>query len=297
MTETKPEHSNTLNDFAVFILTHGRPDKVFTHETVRKAGYTGDIYLIIDDEDDTADDYVKRYGKDKVMMIDSARVAQTFDIGDSLQHHNSVVYKRNAAYDIAKKLGLKYFLQLDDDYLGFRYRSYSKDTDHYESIYMKSLNQLFAAMIELLDATKAKSIALSQGGDWIGGTESHAAREPLMRKCMNSWLCRTDTPINFVGRLNDDVNTYMIHGSRGDLFFTCSQAQLDQMATQRTEGGMTDLYLATGTYMKSFYTVMMLPSCVTVRPMGGPTHHRLHHFVKWGYAVPKIISDTHRKPR
>ncbi|NDC49659.1 MAG: hypothetical protein EBZ61_11390, partial [Micrococcales bacterium] len=67
--------------------------------------------------------------------------------------------------------------------------------------------------------------------------------------------------------------------------------------TQQTAGGMTDMYRDTGTYMKSFYTVMMLPSCVTVRPMGGATFHRLHHHVKWGYAVPKIISDQHRKPR
>ncbi|NBW18389.1 MAG: hypothetical protein EBR82_61485 [Caulobacteraceae bacterium] len=291
MTATSPK------SFAAFILTHGRPNQVITYDTLRKAGYTGDIYLIIDNEDKTADDYYRIYGTDKVIMFDKKAAGETFDIADTRTDRRATVYARNASFDIAKRLGLEYFMQLDDDYNGFRFRSYSKETDHFESISIKSLDKVFTAMIELLDKTKAKSIALSQGGDWIGGTGSHAAREPLMRKCMNSWLFRTDTPVKFIGRMNDDVNTYTVYGSRGDLFFTCSAVQLDAIPTQKGAGGMTEMYLDTGTYMKSFYTVMMLPSCVTVRPMGGATFHRLHHHVKWGYAVPKIISDQHRKPR
>ena len=36
------------NDFAVFILTHGRADNVVTVPAIKKAGYTGKIYFIID---------------------------------------------------------------------------------------------------------------------------------------------------------------------------------------------------------------------------------------------------------
>jgi thiamine biosynthesis protein ThiI len=35
------------NDFCVFILTHGRADRVYTYKTVRNDGYTGPIYLHI----------------------------------------------------------------------------------------------------------------------------------------------------------------------------------------------------------------------------------------------------------
>ena len=43
--------NNTLKnmenkDFAVFILTHGRPDNVITFNTLKKANYTGKIYLL-----------------------------------------------------------------------------------------------------------------------------------------------------------------------------------------------------------------------------------------------------------
>ena len=43
-------------DFCVFILTHGRHDRVHTYNTLLKAGYTGKIYIVIDDEDQTAEE-------------------------------------------------------------------------------------------------------------------------------------------------------------------------------------------------------------------------------------------------
>ena len=35
------------DDFAAFILTHGRADNVITYNTLRKQGYTGKIILLI----------------------------------------------------------------------------------------------------------------------------------------------------------------------------------------------------------------------------------------------------------
>ena len=37
--------------FAAFILTHGRADDVLTYDTLRRCGYTGKIYLLVDNED------------------------------------------------------------------------------------------------------------------------------------------------------------------------------------------------------------------------------------------------------
>ena len=43
---------------------------------------------------------------------------------------------------------------------------------------------------------------------------------------------------------------------------------LNQKQTQKNKGGMTDIYMSQGTYVKSFYTVMMMPSSVKVGVMG-----------------------------
>ena len=45
-------------DFAVFILTHGRPDNVMPYKTLQKCNYTGKVYFMIDNEDQSADEYV-----------------------------------------------------------------------------------------------------------------------------------------------------------------------------------------------------------------------------------------------
>lgn len=39
-------------NFAVFILTHGRAENIITLKALEKAGYSGKTYLVIDDEDE-----------------------------------------------------------------------------------------------------------------------------------------------------------------------------------------------------------------------------------------------------
>lgn len=286
---TMADHSK----FAVFILTHGRPDRVITLDTLRKAGYTGRTYLVIDNEDETADEYRRRFGAENVIEFDKAAVAETFDTADTQQDRRTIVYARNACFGIARDLGLDYFLELDDDYGSFLYRSVEGG-----GAMMRSFDAVADAMLTFLDDSGAATVAMAQGGDFMGGVASSTIRLGLERKAMNSFFFCTGRRVAFVGRINEDVNTYIVQGSRGDLFLTVTALQLNQTQTQQESGGMTEAYLAAGTYVKSFYTVMMAPSCVKVRMMNRPDHRdnaRLHHSTTWDHAVPKIISGKHRK--
>ena len=111
---------------------------------------------------------------------------------------------------------------------------------------------------------------------------------------MGTWLCSTERNFDFVSRLNEDVSTYISLGKVGNLFFTLNQISSQTAATQANKGGLTDIYLKYGTYLKSFYSVMFNPSCVKVSEMG-EQHKRLHHRVSWNNAVPKIVSESLRK--
>lgn len=91
------------DDFCAFILTHGRPDKVHTYDTLLKAGYTGKVYIVIDDEDKTAEEYRKRYG-DLVLQFCKKEVAERIDEGDNFQDRRAIIYARNACWDLAKKV-------------------------------------------------------------------------------------------------------------------------------------------------------------------------------------------------
>ena len=275
------------DDFAVFILSHGRPDSVHTLKAMEKGNYTGKWYIVIDNEDKQADEYYKKFGKEHVKMFDKLAVSKTFDTADLSQERRAIVYARNACFDIAKELGLKYFVEFDDDYttLSFRYPEDGKLT--YKLC--DDLNDVFAIMLDFLIDSNAMTVCMSQGGDHIGGLNGKW-RKPLLRKAMNSFFCRTDRPFHFLGRVNEDVNTYTYLGSQGHLMFTVTDIMLNQLQTQSNAGGMTDLYLDGGTYLKSFYTVLFMPSAVTVQPMG-TAHKRLHHKVDWEHCVPKILSE------
>jgi len=283
---------NKSKTFAAFILTHGRPNNVSTFETLKKCGYTGNIYLIIDNEDETADQYRQRFGDENVLMFDKKAVSKTFDIADTSNNLQTIVFARNASFQIAKELGLDYFMQLDDDYNSFQYR-YPSD-NKLKVIETKSLDAVIEAMIKFLDDSGASTVAMAQGGDFIGGLEGATINKPLLRKAMNSFLFKTDNPITFLGRINEDVNTYVLEGSRGKLYFTTTAIMLTQDQTQKNKGGLTDIYLEMGTYFKSFYTVIMHPSSATVRTMG-TNNKRLHHHIKWNNTVPKIINESHSK--
>jgi hypothetical protein len=278
--------------FAIFILTHGRPHNVVTVDSLRKQGYTGRIYLIVDNEDKTVDQYIENYGKENVVVFDKAAAGETFDIADTQTDRRATVFARNASFGIAKQLGLDYYAQFDDDYTLYRYRR--EQDGHMKSTNIKCMDDAVDAMLDLLNDTGATSVAMSQGGEHIGGTNSGLWKQKLKRKAMNSWFFRTDTPVTFVGRMNDDVSTYVVYGTRGQMFFTTANLQLDQAPTQKVAGGMTEMYLESGTYMKTMYSVMMAPSCVRVSYIG-TTNPRIHHHVLSNNAYPKIISDQYCK--
>ena len=94
--------------------------------------------------------------------------------------------------------------------------------------------------------------------------------------------------------MNEDVTAYTWLASQGEIFFTVPQMMVNQIPTQAGDGGMSEVYINSGTYVKSFYSIMYCPSCVTVALMGDK-HKRIHHRVNWAYAVPKILDECWKK--
>lgn len=262
-----------------------------TVDTLRKSGYTGKYYIVIDDQDDQADEYRELYG-DKVVQFSKQDAAKKSDVMDADNDMRIVLYARNTCHEIAKQLGLTYFLELDDDYKVFKYRYNDNGKLAYKLL--TNLDDVCDWMIEFLENSGALTVAFAQGGDFIGGIGPSVFKKKLARKAMNSFFCKTDRPFQFYGRINEDVNAYTLLGSRGGLFFTIAGMMLDQVQTQANEHGLTDVYLKYGTYVKSFYTVMCMPSAVKVAMMG-VTHERMHHKIDWEKCVPMIISPRWRK--
>ena len=154
------------SDFAVSILTHGRPENIVAMKSPERGGYTGKPYIAIDDEDDTADRYRESYG-DKVIQFDRLAESKKFDTADLSDDRRAIAYARNVRFDPAEHPGLEYFPELDDDYTDFEYR-----WPECGKLMIKSIvnpDALFSAMVEFPETSGALSVALAQGGDLIGG--------------------------------------------------------------------------------------------------------------------------------
>jgi hypothetical protein len=279
---------------AIFILSNGRPNTVITRKVLKQSGYVGKIYIVVDNEDPTVEQYKKKF-KDEVIVFSKKDYVSKFDIMDNFEGNKVIVYARNACYDIARDLGLDYFFEYEDDYVSFNYRYVDKKM--LKSLGVKNLNEVLDAMIECLVNTNSTTIAFAQGGDFIGGAGSFAGNT-FKRKAMNSFCFKVNKdPLDdclFIGRMNDDVNTYLTQGSIGKLFFQISSVMLVQKATQSNPGGNTEAYKISGTYIKSFYSVVAAPSCCRISVLG-TVAKRIHHRITWVNAVPLIIREEYKK--
>ena len=278
-------------EYVVFILSYGRADKVYTYQTLIKQGYTGEIYLICSDDDKNLNDYKKQF--QNVYVFSKDDYVNTFDIADNFDDKRVVVYARNAVFDIAKELGYKYFIVLDDDYKTFRYTVDNNYNYLTKQRLCKDLDFQFNALLKYYKSIKAKTLCIEKDGDFIGGAGCSIFQKKLSRKAMNFFVCSTERRFQFIGRINEDVNTYVHFGSKGDLFLTICELRLNQLQTQQNTGGLTEFYLDGGTYVKSFYTLIFNPSSVKVS-LVGTIHPRLHHRINWNNTVPRIIQETYK---
>lgn len=286
-----------MSKFAVFILSHGRPDNVKTYNALRKCGYTGKIYILIDDQDSTQDQYIKNYGK-QVIVFNKKEAAKITDAADNSGKLNTVLFARNWNFVTAKELSITHFWQLDDDYSNFAWVTNNRGDYITKETSITRLDLILKHFCDYIDQSPVSCIAIAQGGDLIGGEKGNVVKKvregKFLRKVMNSFLFKTDKPLKFYGRMNDDVNMFTVNGSRGHLLITVPRLRIYQAATQSAEGGLTDMYKESGTYVKSFYTVLFKPASTIISMMGN-THKRLHHQIKWKNTVPEIISEDYKK--
>lgn len=279
------------DDFAVFILTHGRAENQITLNMLLSQGYSGRWYMILDDEDDTADEYIARYGKDHVIIFNKQAVINRTDTMDNFNEHRAIVYARNESYRIAKELSLRHFMMIDDDIQAIRYRYEADQCLKGKKPYGEKLDSIFQAVTIALEETGAQIIALGIAGDHIGGLNG-GFKKKIKRTIRNALFCQVDRPVEFFATMNEDLTTAITLGSRGGLFFAYLPVDVIHLPPKKFAGGMTEVYNQTGEYTKFFYSVLAMPSCAQV-VISKDSRVRIR--VNWSDCTPKIIGEEWRK--
>lgn len=291
------------DSFAAFILSHGRANNVKTVRLLESANYTGKWYIILDSEDSQIDLYKSNFGEEHIIVFDKDEIKSNFDIMDNFDGNKVITFARNAVNKIAQDLGLEYFWELEDDYTEFNIRM--EMSGHLPILQIEDLDSIIEAFLDYLDTPNLTTIAFAQGGEMMGGVDGQIWKKQLKRKAMNTFFFKvSDLPISagnqFKGRMNDDVNWYIEAGKVGKVILQTASCTLRQEMTQQQKSGIAETYKSFGTYVKSFYSILLRPDCVKISVLGAADNghkadYRIHHKIDWAHCVPCIISDRYKK--
>lgn len=283
------------DDFAVFITTHKRPNNQTTLEWLRKNGYTGKYYLVIDDTDQTAPEYFEKYGRDKVLVFDKLKYWRELDTLCNKQHLAAVLYARQYVEDAAAQMGLTAFLVIDDDVTdivarvmknGKLERHIITDADRFINAYLDFL--LCGNFASICPGTQNLYIAYDK------------VLQKFPRKGSNAFFRNVQIPIKWKASMNEDIITCIENNKVGIMMCTATPICVETQdgGSGKRKGGMQLTYDAMSSFERAFYAVIVDPSRAYVRwnsLKDGTTELRIAR--QWAGGDPCIISGTWRKER
>lgn len=279
--------------FAVFILTHGRPHNQLTVKTLQKLGYTGDLYLVVDDQDETFDEYVAEWGPKRVVVFHKDYFIRHTDTGLSTPVPKFAVFARNAIEHIAKYMGYKTFLMLDDDITKIRIRL--PEVDSLKSFQFNgNFNSIIEKSVDYVLDCDIACMGLGFCNLYIGGVENFNKENPRQRLCAEAFIRNTTHPIKWRLNMVEDLITSIDAAWRGDVWFQFLPIQCEILMSEgAVDGGNSDVYRQLGMYRISFMPVIAYPSSNSVR-LGKKSWASTTSPDK---CIPKIISSRYRKER
>lgn len=279
--------------FAVFILTHGRPNNQLTVKSLADVGYSGDLYLVVDDQDTTIDEYIDVWGADKIIIFNKDYFIRNTDTGLHTPVPKFAVFARNAIEHIAKEMGYKTFMMLDDDITRFRVRL--PDGDSLKSYQIKGqFNSIIENSVDYVLNCDIACLGLGFCNLYIGGVANFNKENPRQRLCAEAFIRNTAHPISWRLNMVEDLITSIDAAISGDVWFQFLPIQCEILMSEgAVDGGNSDVYRQLGMYKISFMPVIAYPSSNSVK-YGKKTWISSTSPDK---CIPKIISSRYRKER
>lgn len=248
------------NEYAVFIITHGRPRNQLTVSTLRSRGYTGKIYLVVDTDDLCLNEYKQLYG-DAVLTFDKSEYIRRTDTGLSEPYANFAVFARNATEDIARNLGYKYIVVMDDDLTNFRFRY--DDNGSFKSI--KITNTMQAVMDEYVNYLAVADISCLCFGvhnNYMRGTDALYTVNPRTRLCFTVFFRNLKFEVDWKLNMCEDRITSIDSSRKGQVWLQLLNVQVDTVAIGGTvAGGNSSVYNSLDKFKQTFFPVMIFPDC------------------------------------
>lgn len=277
-------------NFSIFITSHNSPDECRSFYSLRKAGYTEPIYIVIDDEDPQYEVYKEHVFN--LLVFHKQDYIDKLDIGMSKSNPQraAVLYARAAVEDFAKEKGLDYFIVMDDDLYGFRYRYV--EGNKLLSRPVESFKRLIDTYIQFMNESNSICLSFANDGSFIGGADVVTSGKMLERRsCHTIFLRDVSKEFEWKFAVNEDYVSSLLYANIGKLMFTLPFVQRNISGMNDRQEGMHDLYESTTEFQRAFYNVIACPWTCTV------TEYKNHFVVRTdkNTAYPKIVSSKYRR--
>lgn len=278
--------------FAVFILSHKRADRVQTFSALRTAGYTGTIYVVVDDEDPQLDTYKSLYDKELIIFAKSDFMFKVDTIIVTNQK-SSPIYARCFIEHKAKELKLDAFMMIDDDMPTFRYRWI--DGDKVRSLSMKQgMDDVLNLYAQYIIDHDIATTSFVHTMFYIGGTQGLDKRITEQRELNGVFIRNTKFDVDWVGIIRHDMIANLLTSKRGYIWWALPFVVFETLPMNEVgvnEGGMKATYDMLDHYRRSFLGVIASPSNCKI----GCANGRIKIACDWNKACSKIISGRYKK--
>jgi len=291
-----------MREFAIFIITHRRPELQHTYSSLLRCGYTGQVYFVLDDTDDTIQQYIDLFGADNIYIFNKNHYINSaeYDNGDCKEVFASAVYARRAVEDIAVHLGLKYFAVADDDILDFVIRYPINNS--LKRFKITNFDGIIEAYLDILDCGVA-CVGFGRANSYFGGAIAFSPEKMNKRVIVTNFFIRNGSyKVSWRAWTFEDDITVLCDSLSGNLWLSIPYVQQvpSEFTNVRGKGGNVELYQKNGRYEGCFTEVKYMPSTIQIKCEdinninNVKTTTLLRHVDK---CYPKILSSSYRKEK
>lgn len=264
------------SDFAIYILSHKRAEDICTVRTLRECGYSGKIYVVIDDEDDVHA-YRQHCISEELLIFHKDDYIGKYDSMDNLGKRNIAFYARNFINEHAALIGLTYFGQFDDDIDGLYYR-YVDSANKFKRVPIIDADKVLSEYLDFMDSSdKIYGCCFALDSGFFGGANGKF-KDGLGRRMYQTMLLKTAGAVPWVGSHYEDMLLSTLNFSR--LYFDSYQNSFSSPKMASNSGGID----YDGLFGATVYAKVGLGEKLTLKEDGKTV-------VRSDYLFPKIISS------
>lgn len=276
------------NSFAIFICTHGRPNAQYTYNMLRECGYTGKIWLVVDDTDNTIQEYINNYGAENIIVFNKNHFINNSDTGTNELQAKCILYAKNAVEYIANKLKLSSFAIADDDIKSLCIR-YKDEVKLRRYTITKNLDSYIEAYLEYLERAKLAVLGFGIGGNYFSGVDSFKSENLERLRIVYQFVLRNaEYKVDWKGWYAEDSITALLSQVNQVWLIHPGIMQTTTIIGKDSDvGGMHDTYIQNDSLKLCKSTMKFCPAIIKPYLYKGKYILRIDR----ANAFPKIISE------